>query len=311
MNYDALSGTSMATPVVAGLAGLLLSRNPDLTAGQVKGIMESTAGNGASFDLDSGFGPIHADAAVARAGQAESTPPLLGSLTPAFGSVMVRDVVISPVASDNVAVHHVDFVSAGSRRFLPATSVGYPGGKGRNGSPGIVPWSSLFSSTTRWNGPFDLTAIAFDGSGNASAPSAGSYDIQNAYVTQVFTTHLCDPPVSGCPRTASAPTFALLHPAIAREHIEWFNSSFSSHYAGMVSGRVSDGQRIFSSGVFPRYWTGNSFEYDFGRPMFCGGCSSNSIGGALGDLSFCMNKDCPITQGTAETDLRVTITYPQ
>src|SRR6266536_2878161 len=42
LNYDALSGTSMATPVVAGLCGLILSRNPALTAAQVKGIIESS-----------------------------------------------------------------------------------------------------------------------------------------------------------------------------------------------------------------------------------------------------------------------------
>jgi thermitase len=311
MNYDALSGTSMATPVVAGLAGLLLSRNPALTAAQVKGMIESSAGDGASFNLTSGFGSVQAAAAVAFADPAESTPPILTFLSPAFGSMLVRNVTFSTAASDNVAVHHVDFVSAGARHFLPATSVGYPGGKGKNGSTGIPPWSSLFSSTTHWNGLFDLTVIAFDRSGNGSTPSAGNFDIENAYVTRVFTTNLCDPSTTGCNRVAWDATFTLTYPAIAKERIEWFNSSFSSNYAGAVSGRVSDGQRIFSSGVFPRYWTGNVFEYDFGRPVFCGGCNGNQIGAALGDLYFCINRDCPITPGTAETDITVTITYPQ
>lgn len=36
-------GTSSATPVVAGVAALILSANPDLTAQQVKGILEETA----------------------------------------------------------------------------------------------------------------------------------------------------------------------------------------------------------------------------------------------------------------------------
>src|SRR5213594_2483360 len=66
--YDALSGTSMATPVISGLAGLLLSRNPALTAAQVKGMIESSAGDGATFDLTFGFGPVHADTAVTFAG---------------------------------------------------------------------------------------------------------------------------------------------------------------------------------------------------------------------------------------------------
>jgi thermitase len=311
MNYDALSGTSMATPVVAGLAGLLLSRNPSLTAGQVKGIIESSAGDGSAFDLTSGFGLVHADAAVTLAGQAETAPPLLSFLSPAFGSPLVRNVTFSTTTSDNVAVHHVDFISAGARYFQPATSVGYPGGKGKNGSPSVPPWQSVFSSTTRWNGALDLTVIAFDRSGNASTPSAGNYDIQNAYVTNVFAMHLCDPSRTGCSRDSWDATFTLTYPAIAKERIEWFNSIFSSNYAGAVSGRVTDGQRIISAGVFPRYWPDNVFEYDFGRPVFCGGCSANRIGGALGDLYFCINKDCPITPGTAETDLTVTITYPQ
>src|SRR6266508_1005715 len=311
LNYDALSGTSMATPVVSGLAGLLLSKNPALTATQVKGMIESSAGDGSSFDLTSGFGPVHAAAAIALAGQSDSTPPTLSSLSPDFGSVLVRNVTFSTAVADNVAVHHVDFINSGARYFLPATSVGYPGGKGKNPAPAIAPWQTLFSSTTHWNGLFDLTAIAFDRSGNSSVPSAGNYDVENAYVTRVFTTHLCDPSRTGCPKIASDTAFFLTYPAIAKERIEWSNSSFSSNYAGAVSGRVSDGHSIFSSGVFPRYWTGNIFEYDFGRPVFCGGCSTNQIGGALGDLYLCLNKECPITAGTAETDLMVTITYPQ
>src|SRR5439155_4007123 len=121
----ALSGTSMASPVVAGLAGLLFSRTPALTAAQVKGMIESSAGDGASFDLTSGFGPVHAAAAVALAGQAESTAPVLSSLSPPFGSVLVRNVTFSTAVSDDVAVHHVVFISSGARYFLPAISVGY------------------------------------------------------------------------------------------------------------------------------------------------------------------------------------------
>ncbi len=206
-NYDALSGTSMAAPVVSGLAGLLLSRNPALTAVQVKGIIESTAGDGLSFDLTSGFGAVQAATAVTLAGQPESTPPVLTSLSPAFGQVLVRDVTVSTTATDDVAVHHVDFISAGARYFLPATSVGYKGGKGRNS--GIAPWKSLFSSTTTWNGVFDLTAIAFDGSGNGSTPSAGNYDVENAYTTKAFTTHVCDPARTGCPKDVWDAAFSL------------------------------------------------------------------------------------------------------
>lgn len=42
-NYDSYIGTSMASPVAAGLAGLILSVNPDLSPAQVEQILESTA----------------------------------------------------------------------------------------------------------------------------------------------------------------------------------------------------------------------------------------------------------------------------
>lgn len=43
--YDVMAGTSMASPVAAGLAGLILSVNPDLTPAQVEEVMKSTADN--------------------------------------------------------------------------------------------------------------------------------------------------------------------------------------------------------------------------------------------------------------------------
>ncbi len=43
--YDLMSGTSMASPVAAGLAGLILSINPALTHDQVKAIMKDNADN--------------------------------------------------------------------------------------------------------------------------------------------------------------------------------------------------------------------------------------------------------------------------
>jgi subtilisin family serine protease len=69
-------GTSAACPLVAGLAGLILSVNPELTADQVRQIITETSDkidpeNGAYDDsghsLLYGYGRINAEAAVARA----------------------------------------------------------------------------------------------------------------------------------------------------------------------------------------------------------------------------------------------------
>ena len=72
--YCALTGTSMATPVVSGIAALVWARNPSLSPGDVKSILCSTAadirrsnGSGAGFDAYTGYGLIRADLAVAGA----------------------------------------------------------------------------------------------------------------------------------------------------------------------------------------------------------------------------------------------------
>jgi subtilisin family serine protease len=74
--YFALSGTSMATPIVSGLAALMRDLRPDLTAPQTEGLIQATAvDRGApGRDVQYGFGLIDADAAM-RAAAAFAAPP--------------------------------------------------------------------------------------------------------------------------------------------------------------------------------------------------------------------------------------------
>ena len=65
-----MSGTSMASPFVAGVVGLMLAIAPHLTAAQIEGILRRTAKPlpGASFEWanDAGFGVIDPDACLAE-----------------------------------------------------------------------------------------------------------------------------------------------------------------------------------------------------------------------------------------------------
>ena len=73
--YKHFGGTSSATPLVAGICALILSANPDLTAREVKDILQQTADKiGNSWDYDwqghsqkYGYGRVNADKAVAEA----------------------------------------------------------------------------------------------------------------------------------------------------------------------------------------------------------------------------------------------------
>ncbi|MFN7118312.1 MAG: S8 family serine peptidase [Saprospiraceae bacterium] len=73
--YKHFGGTSSSTPLVAGICALILSANPDLTAKEVKQILQQTAdkiGNPAEYNATGhsvkfGFGRVNADKAVAEA----------------------------------------------------------------------------------------------------------------------------------------------------------------------------------------------------------------------------------------------------
>lgn len=88
-NYKHFGGTSSATPLVAGICALILSANPDLTAKEVKEILQNTADKiGHSSEYSSaghstkyGYGRVNADRAVAEAlrrkDAAQTAPPVV------------------------------------------------------------------------------------------------------------------------------------------------------------------------------------------------------------------------------------------
>ncbi|MEM6820903.1 MAG: S8 family serine peptidase [Verrucomicrobiota bacterium] len=69
--WIAMTGTSMASPYVAGVAGLMLEAEPKLTSAQITGIIQRTSQplSGATFEWanDAGFGVLNPEACVEEA----------------------------------------------------------------------------------------------------------------------------------------------------------------------------------------------------------------------------------------------------
>lgn len=67
-NYAVLSGTSMATPFVSGVAGLILSKNPNLNRSEVRKKIEKSCLDidKKGFDENSGYGVVSAFKALAQ-----------------------------------------------------------------------------------------------------------------------------------------------------------------------------------------------------------------------------------------------------
>lgn len=70
-----LFGTSMATPQVSGLAALIRSAKPGMSASEVIGIIKRTASGGGTWSSQLGFGIIDAGRALSAAAGRDMTPP--------------------------------------------------------------------------------------------------------------------------------------------------------------------------------------------------------------------------------------------
>ncbi len=155
--YSAASGTSVAAPIVAAIAALVLSANPALTGDDVQTLLKQSSDDlgPAGWDTGFGWGRVNAARAVAMAssGAVDNTPPTVNILAPAPGANVSGSVAVQVAASDNVGVSSVSLSMDG---VLIATD-------------SAAPWNFAWNTTAAANGTHTLSATGLDAAGNTSS----------------------------------------------------------------------------------------------------------------------------------------------
>ena len=178
--YGSFGGTSSATPHAAGVAALVTSMNPRLSAAEVANIVMASCDDlGASgWDQYTGWGRVNAYNAVlstpSSAGDPppaqDTQPPSVAVVSPASGATVSGTVTLTASAGDNVGVSSVEFLVDG-------VSVGMGGST----------YSLAWDSRTVGNGSHTLAARAVDSAGNAATSSPVTINVSNTVSsTQVF-----------------------------------------------------------------------------------------------------------------------------
>lgn len=159
--YGVGCGTSFASPVVAGVAALVLSANPSLTPRQVETILEQNADDFDASGWDSlyGYGRINAARAVVAAqpgsGTSDTLPPTITILSPGPGSNVSGTVYVQVATNDDVGVMKGELYVDGA---LVGTST-------------TAPFTFKWNSRKARSGQHSMHSKAYDAAGNVGTSS--------------------------------------------------------------------------------------------------------------------------------------------
>lgn len=163
---QSFAGTSHATPVVAGIIGVLRAAFPNATAAQVRNAITSTADPCCSGNINGGrVNAIKAYNLLAGAQNVDTTKPTLTVVSPANGATISgSSVKFVATAHDNVAIAKVHMQLD---RFDPTVGAGDTG-----------QYFYTWNTTGATAGTHTITFTAYDAAGNSTVVTR-TYNVDN------------------------------------------------------------------------------------------------------------------------------------
>jgi thermitase len=192
--YVSTGGTSYSAPIVAGVAALVMSVNPQLSADQVQNIVKQSADDlgAAGWDPIYGTGRVNAARAVSMAvgGTIDTLPPTIGFVYPTNGMNVSGVLTLQISASDNTGVSAVDL-------SVDGTSIG---------STVVSPYAFQWDSRLVANGSHSVSARATDLRGNVSTASI-TVNVQNVIVDTTPPSITISSPTNGSKVSVNLPVY--------------------------------------------------------------------------------------------------------
>jgi len=160
-SYGDWWGTSLASPIAAGVGALALSANPSLTASALVSLLEKNSDDlGATgFDQYFGWGRVNAYKAVVAAqstiSTVDTTPPTVTISAPASSATVAGTLSVQGTATDNVGVTKLELDVDGAM-IATGTSSSF-----------TFSWNSAAVA----NGSHSITVKAYDAANNVGSAS--------------------------------------------------------------------------------------------------------------------------------------------
>jgi subtilisin family serine protease len=159
---NTISGTSMASPHVAGAIALYLQTSPGASPSTVTQALVSNATTGKVTNAGSGS-PNRLLYSLFGSSGGDTTPPTTSITSPANGATVSGTIGVTASASDNVGVARVELYVDGALLATDTSS----------------PYSFSWNTTTVADGGHNLQTRAYDAAGNAGSSAVVSVTVGN------------------------------------------------------------------------------------------------------------------------------------